>query len=160
METEAKTNHQIRTLITRSLGLGEVVPMDKSIEDKINSQADTIVGPSVKIQGDLNSEGNIKIEGQVMGKIKTSQSVYIGQSAKITADVMANNAIVGGEIQGNLKISGSLFLQSTSKLTGDIVCSVLRVEDGAQFTGKCAMNGKKENGNLEKDQDLEEDEKK
>ena len=121
--------------------------MDRMIDDNLSSPAETVVGPSVKIQGDLNSEGNIKIEGQVTGKVKTSQSVFAIHGAKISADVLAGNAIIGGEIQGNLKIGGHLVLQSTAKVLGDISCSVLRVEDGALFTGKCAMgqngNGKK-----------------
>lgn len=116
--------------------------MDKLLDDNLSSQADTVVGPSVKIQGDLNSEGNVRIEGQVAGKVKTSQNVYVGQGAHITADVLAGNAVVGGEIQGNLKISGHLVLQSTAQVTGDITCSILRVEDGAQFSGKCSMNSK------------------
>lgn len=138
--------------------------MEKNFEDSINSQAETVVGPSVKIQGDLNSEGNIKIEGQVSGKVKTSQSVILNQGAKIVADVIAGNAIIGGEVQGNLKISGHLILQGTAVVAGDIACSVLRVEDGAQFSGKCAMNGaaitangKKSNGRAtEPEMELEE----
>ncbi len=121
--------------------------MDKTFDDTLSAAAETVVGPSVKIQGDLNSEGNIKIEGQVTGKVKTSQGVFINEGAKIIADVMAGNAVIGGEVQGNLKISGHLILQSTARINGDINCQILRVEDGAQFTGKCVMgsngNGKK-----------------
>ncbi len=116
--------------------------MDKMLMDEnLSQQAETVVGPSVKIQGDLNSEGNIRIEGQVSGKVKTSQSVFVNHGAKIVADVLAGNAVIGGEIQGNIKISGHLILQTTAKIAGDISCSILRVEDGAQFTGKCSMNG-------------------
>jgi len=107
--------------------------------ETINPQAETVVGPSVKIQGDLNSEGNIRIEGAVAGKVKTTQSVQVGEAALITADVTAGNAIIAGEIQGNMKIAGSLVLTVTARVNGDITCSILRVEDGAQFTGKCNM---------------------
>lgn len=113
--------------------------MDQKNMDS-NSPAETIVGPSVKIQGDLNSEGNIRIEGQVTGKVKTSQSVFVGEQAKIVADLAAGSAIISGEVQGNIKIVNNLILQATARITGDISCSVLRVEDGAQFSGKCAMN--------------------
>lgn len=128
--------------------------MDSRLNEDLNGPAETVVGPSVKIQGDLNSEGNIKIEGQVSGKVKTSQSVFVISGAKIAADVLAGNAIIGGEIQGNIKIEGHLILQSTAKISGDITCGILRVEDGAQFTGKCNMgqtngNGKKTNGRTE-----------
>ncbi len=115
--------------------------MDKMLDDNLNAPAETVVGPSVKIQGDLNSEGNIKIEGQVAGKVQTSQSVFVMPGAKIAADVLAGNAMIGGDVQGNLKISGHLVLQGTAKITGDITCQVLRIEDGAQFSGKCSMNG-------------------
>jgi cytoskeletal protein CcmA (bactofilin family) len=124
--------------------------MNSNLDDQLNAAAETVVGPSVKIQGDLNSEGNIKIEGQVTGKVKTSQSVYVNEGAKITADIMAGNAIIGGEIQGNLKVSGHLILQSTAKLNGDITCQILRVEDGAQFSGKCVMGAGTANGNGKK----------
>ncbi|MCX6797494.1 MAG: polymer-forming cytoskeletal protein [Candidatus Doudnabacteria bacterium] len=124
--------------------------MEKVLDEGLNAQAETVVGPSVKIQGDLNSEGNVRIEGQVNGKIRTSQSVFVNQGAKITADVAASNAIIGGEVQGNLKITGHLILQATAKLVGDIACSILRVEDGAQLSGKCAMNGATPAGNGKK----------
>jgi cytoskeletal protein CcmA (bactofilin family) len=52
---------------------------------------------------------------------------------------LAGNAVVGGEVQGNLKITGHLILQSTAKIMGDISCQIFRVEDGAQFSGKCSM---------------------
>lgn len=130
--------------------------MDTMLDDSLNGQAETVVGPSVKIQGDLNSEGNIRIEGHVTGKINTSQSVYINAGATITADVFAGNAVIGGEVKGNLKISGHLVLQGTARIAGDITCSILRVEDGAQFSGKCVMSGT--NGSTKKSITTEEEE--
>jgi cytoskeletal protein CcmA (bactofilin family) len=109
--------------------------------DNMDTAAETVVGPSVKIQGDLNSEGNIRIEGSVAGKVKTSQSVHVGEAAKLNADIHAGNATVAGEVQGNLKITGNLVLTTTARVAGDIACAILRVEDGAQFTGKCTMSG-------------------
>lgn len=108
--------------------------------DTMNA-AETVVGPSVKIQGDLNSEGNIRIEGQVAGKVMTTQSVHVGEAAKIAADVQAGNAIIAGEVHGNIKVTGNLILQASARIAGDITCAILRVEDGAQFTGKCSMKG-------------------
>lgn len=131
--------------------------MDKTLEESMGSQAETVVGPSVKIQGDLNSEGNVRIEGQVTGKVKTSQSVYVGEGARIAADVLAGNAIIGGEVQGNLKIAGHLILLATANITGDVNCSILRVEDGAQFTGKCVMGAPTTNGNSKKQSETEEE---
>ncbi len=132
--------------------------MDKMLDEALNAQAETVVGPSVKIQGDLNSEGNIRIEGHVTGKINTSQSVFVNKEAQIIADILAGNAVIGGDIKGNLKISGHLILQGSARVNGDISCSVLRVEDGAQFSGKCNMNGVPTNGNGKKTTRPEEEE--
>ena len=106
-----------------------------------NTAAETIVGPSVKIQGDLVSEGNIRIEGSVTGKVHTSQSVHVGEGAVISADMQAGNAIIAGQVAGNIKVTGNLILQATARISGDIACGVLRVEDGALFSGKCNMKG-------------------
>jgi cytoskeletal protein CcmA (bactofilin family) len=111
----------------------------KNQPEGLNGGAETVVGPSVKIQGDLNSEGSIRIEGQVTGKIKTTQNFYAADGSAIFADIHAGNAVIGGDVKGNIKVSGQLVLQSTGKVTGDISCSVLRVEDGANFSGKCSM---------------------
>ena len=117
--------------------------MDQNLDSTMNGPAETVVGPSVKIQGDLNSEGNIRIEGQVTGKVVTTQNVFVGEGAIITADVMAGSAVIAGHINGNVKISNHLILQGTGNIAGDITCTILRVEDGAQFTGKCTMTKNK-----------------
>lgn len=118
----------------------------EKIQDNSTGPAETVVGPSVKIQGDFNSEGNIRIEGHVNGTVKTTQNVYAGESSKITANVTAGNCTVAGEILGNIKVSGSLILESTARISGDISCAILRVEDGAQFSGKCSMGPSEKNG--------------
>ena len=103
--------------------------------------AETIVGHSVKIEGDLISEGDIKIDGQVTGKVKTSQSLFIGPTAKIEADVEAGSATVAGAIVGNMKVKDLLVVLQTGNLTGDVDCGKLAIEEGAYFSGKCNMNG-------------------
>ncbi len=115
--------------------------MDKKFEDNLEDQAETVIGPSANIQGELTSQGGIKIEGHVTGKITTSQMVSITQNAKVTADVAAESAVIGGEVQGHLNISGRLVLLSTAKIAADINCPTLKVEEGALYTGKCIMDG-------------------
>jgi len=115
--------------------------MDKKFEDNLDEQAETIIGPSAIIQGELISEGSIKIEGQLTGTIKTSETLIVSENAKITAEVEANSAVIGGEVQGHLKISGRLVLLSTARVAADITCPTLKVEEGALFTGKCHMAG-------------------
>ncbi len=116
--------------------------MDRKNQDYSNA-SESIVGPSVKIEGDLKSQGNLRIDGTVTGKVKTTQNLYIGESANISADVEAENAVIGGIVQGNVKVSGALILGKNGRLLGDMVCGTLQVEEGAYFAGKCTM---KDNG--------------
>jgi cytoskeletal protein CcmA (bactofilin family) len=107
--------------------------------DKKDMNGESIVGPSVKIDGDLKSQGNLRIDGTVTGKVKTSQNLFVGESANITADVEAENAVISGVVQGNVKVTGALVLGKSGRLMGDMVCGTLQVEEGAYFAGKCSM---------------------
>lgn len=113
--------------------------MDRKQQENLSHASESIVGPSVKIEGDLKSQGNLRIDGTVTGKVKTSQNLYVGESANISADVEAENAVVGGTVQGNIKVVGALVLSRTCRLMGDMVCGTLQVEEGAYFAGKCQM---------------------
>lgn len=113
---------------------------NSAVDDPMGSPtAETIVGHSVKIEGDLVSEGDIKIDGMVAGKVKTLQNLFVGPTAKIEADVEAGTATVAGDIHGNLKVKDLLVILQTGRLAGDIDCGKLAIEEGAVFTGKCSM---------------------
>jgi cytoskeletal protein CcmA (bactofilin family) len=101
--------------------------------------AETIIGPSVMVKGNLTSNGNIVIEGILKGGLKTTGNVFIGDKAEIAADIEAKSARVGGEIKGNIKIEGVLEIVSSAKIFGDIECASISIETGAILNGKCTM---------------------
>jgi cytoskeletal protein CcmA (bactofilin family) len=102
--------------------------------------AETVIGPSVTVKGNLNSNGNIIIEGILEGSVKTAGEVFVGNKAKITANIDAKSSRIGGEVRGDLSIEGSLALSSSAKVFGNIECSSLSVENGAIINGKCTMS--------------------
>ena len=104
-------------------------------------EAETIIGPSIKVKGNFHGQGNIIIEGVVEGSVKTSNYLLIGEKAKITASVEANEAKIGGEVNGNVKTKGYLEITSSAKIFGDIEASELSIERGALLNGKCVMLG-------------------
>lgn len=107
------------------------------------NEVDTIIGPSVKVEGDFVTEGNIIIEGTICGSIKTHKNLKVGPQAKIFANISAENALIAGEIQGNLNISGKMELTSSAKIYGDIKVGNLNVASGAMINGKCQMSDNK-----------------
>lgn len=104
------------------------------------SKIETIIGPSVKVEGDFEGEGDIVVEGIVVGNLKTKNFLKVGKDAKISANIEAQGAFIAGEINGNLKIKSSLELTASAKVTGDIETAVLAIEKGAFFMGKINMN--------------------
>ncbi|RJR30979.1 polymer-forming cytoskeletal protein [Candidatus Parcubacteria bacterium] len=106
-------------------------------ETEKNDGIETIIGPSVRVEGDFSANGNVVVEGIVAGTIKTEKNLRIGPEAKIFASVSAANAQIAGEIQGNVRINEKLELKETAKIFGDIKTSVLIVSPGASIDGKC-----------------------
>ncbi|PIZ96844.1 MAG: hypothetical protein COX80_00390 [Candidatus Magasanikbacteria bacterium CG_4_10_14_0_2_um_filter_33_14] len=104
-------------------------------------QVETVVGPSVVVEGDFVSEGNILVKGTVSGNVKTGRLLTVEEGAKILANVKAGEAIISGEVQGNVKVDGKLELTSSARLLGDIICETLVIDAGALLQGKVSMKG-------------------
>lgn len=102
-------------------------------------EMETIIGPSVKVDGNFRGQGNVIVEGTVGGSIKTEKDVTIGKGAKVAASITAANAKISGEVRGSLKIKGKLELTETAKVLGDIETEILSVAPGAILNGKCTM---------------------
>jgi len=113
---------------------------NKQDQGEIFNEFETVIGPSVKVKGDFNGQGNIIVEGIVEGNLKTNGNLEVGKTAKITANVEAKAAKIGGQIVGNVKVRGFLEITATAKISGDIEASSLSIERGAIFNGKCIMN--------------------
>jgi len=117
---------------------------------------ETIVGSSVKLKGNLRSDGDIHINGSVTGDVKTKASVLVGTGANVVASIKANNVQVSGLVQGNIEAKEALEIRESGKVYGDIHAAVLVVSPGAIFSGKCIMPESKKDIGLEPV--LEEDE--
>ena len=113
--------------------------MAKREEYANGSTPETVVGSSVKIEGDLVSDGDIRVEGAVSGKIKTTKNLYIGPESKIEADIEAGNSVIAGFVTGEINIKDSLMIQETGKVSGNISCARLSIAEGARFSGSCTM---------------------
>jgi len=93
-----------------------------------------------KIIGDIFSESNLRIDGEVQGNISTAAKVVIGETGFVLGNLSCQEADIEGRLEGKLSIEGLLILRETSKIIGDIQTSKLHVEEGAVFLGACKMN--------------------
>lgn len=109
----------------------------KEVEELSNSS--NIIGKGTSVQGNVETFGNIRVEGKVVGDIKTKSKAAFGQSSHVEGSVLAQNAEVAGHITGTIEVTEQLVLKPTATIDGDIITNKLLVESGATFNGKCKM---------------------
>jgi cytoskeletal protein CcmA (bactofilin family) len=103
------------------------------------SNSSNIIGKGTMVEGSLETFGNIRIEGQVIGNVKTKSKIALGQSSKVDGNILAQNAEVAGEVIGKIETTELLLLKPSAIINGDIVTNKLIVESGATFNGGCKM---------------------
>jgi cytoskeletal protein CcmA (bactofilin family) len=112
----------------------------KEVEELSNSS--NIIGKGTILEGSLETFGNVRVEGKIIGNIKTKSKAAFGHSSQIEGNVLAQNAEVAGHITGSIEITEVLVLKPSAVIDGDIVTNKLIVESGASFNGSCKMGVK------------------
>jgi len=97
---------------------------EKKVAEDI-SNSSNIIGKGTTVEGSIETFGNIRVEGKVIGNIKTKSKVALGQSSKVEGNILAQNAEVAGEVSGTIEVTELLLLKSTAIITGDIITNKL-----------------------------------
>ena len=104
-----------------------------------NTAAVNMIGAGTTINGDVQSEGDIRVDGTLKGSVSTEGKVVLGREGVIEGDVVCKNADVSGILKAKITVSQLLSLKTSAKLNGDITTNKLSIEPGAEFTGSCSM---------------------
>ena len=100
------------------------------------------IGHGVEIEGRITSTQDLRIDGRVGGTIQVGDhSVIVGQSATITADLVAKSILIGGAVVGDLTASDRVELKAGASLEGDITTPRLVMADGAVVNGTIDVAG-------------------
>src|SRR5207244_4710456 len=94
----------------------------------------SVIGVDLSITGNLESKGEVQVEGEVQGDIH-AQRIVIGERARITGALIAEEVVVRGSVQGSIRGNAVTF-QSSSRVEGDVFHKSLAIEQGAFFEGK------------------------
>jgi len=108
------------------------------------SSSACVIGPKIKIVGELSGDEDVLVEGQLEGEIRITRDLRVGTGGVVKAKVAAQSIIVSGEIVGDCEASGRVELQSTGKLTGNIRAPKIVIAEGAMFRGNSDMSAKKD----------------
>jgi len=99
----------------------------------------SIIGPGMRVIGDCETEGSVRIEGEVRGAVRAGKAVVIGRDGLVQGDVHTQDAVVSGTILGSVIAVSRLELQATSRIDGDIQARRLQLEEGAVLNGSVQM---------------------
>ena len=105
----------------------------------MESPARNLIGKGTVIKGDVESSGDIRVDGHLIGSLKSNGKIVIGQTGMVEGDITCKQADISGVVKGVLKCEELTSLKSTSRVEIDLITKQLYIEVGAIFTGKCQM---------------------
>ena len=107
--------------------------------NKPNNSVNSILGPEVEIQGDIQTDGNMIIYGKVFGNIEAKGHISTGKGSFIKGNIKANTSTINGSVEGDVLTDGKVVLGNHSLLMGNLKAAILVIEEGARFEGICNM---------------------
>jgi cytoskeletal protein CcmA (bactofilin family) len=100
----------------------------------------TIVGAGARLEGNVVSAGNLRIDGQVKGQINADGDVVLSPQSQVEADIRSQNVSVAGKFKGNILVKGKAHLARGGRIDGNITSKTLVVEEGGIFHGQSNMD--------------------
>jgi len=111
-----------------------------------------VVARNTKIIGDINSEGDFRIDGTLEGALITNGRIIIGAEGFVKGNVTASNADIEGKFSGHLQVENTLSLKASAFISGEVAIGKLSIEPGAIFNATCTMKGTVKELNHQNDQ--------
>ena len=100
-----------------------------------------IIGKGTVIEGNVQAEGDLFVEGVVKGDVTTNSRFVAGPTAIIEGNILAQYAEIAGRVQGTVKATGLLVINSSGTILGDVITKDLNVESGSTFNGRLQVGG-------------------
>ncbi|HXB91580.1 MAG TPA: polymer-forming cytoskeletal protein [Puia sp.] len=107
-------------------------------EETVSTSA-SLIGAGTTMKGDITSNGDLRIDGTLVGNIHCSAKVIIGANGNVQGDINGQTADILGKVTGTIKVKDLLQLKGGSTLNGNIQATKLQIEPTANFNGECHM---------------------
>ena len=98
-----------------------------------------LIGSGTIITGNIQCNGDIRVDGTVKGNMEVGQKLVIGETGSVHGDILAANVSISGTVKGNIITDETTLLHGTSSVTGDIQTRQIIIEQGGTFNGYCKM---------------------
>ena len=111
----------------------------ESAESAAPSGSASLIGSGTSMKGDITSNGDLRIDGSLVGNIICTSKVIIGANGVVEGDVAGVTADIMGKVSGTIKVKELLQLKSNCQVNGNIHSAKLQIEPAANFNGQCHM---------------------
>ena len=101
-----------------------------------------LIGNGTTIKGEIIATGDIRVDGTIVGTVKSTGKVVIGQQGIVEGDIVCNSADISGRVKGTVRVDELTTMKSTLRLEVELFTKQLFIEVGAIFTGRCDMSQK------------------
>jgi cytoskeletal protein CcmA (bactofilin family) len=99
----------------------------------------SIISAGTIITGNIESKGDIRIDGILKGNVSCKAKILIGPEGVVEGDITGQQADILGTVHGRIKMSGLLHLHGKANVEGDIHAAKLQIEPTVSFNGQCQM---------------------
>lgn len=99
----------------------------------------TLISAGTTLKGDISSNGDLRIDGTIIGNISSNAKIVIGSSGVVEGDINGNQADIVGKVSGNIRAKDLIQLRGESEVTGNLYAGKLQIEPSATFNGQCHM---------------------
>ena len=109
---------------------------------KEDGQIKAYMGEDTVFKGSLNFDGTVRIDGKFEGQVFTDDTLIIGKTGHLIAEISAGTIICMGRIEGTLMATKKVEIHANSRVIGNIKSPALYIELGGILDGTCDMTGK------------------
>jgi cytoskeletal protein CcmA (bactofilin family) len=99
------------------------------------SRSAATVGKSTRVKGEIYSDEELFMDGEIDGTLEVRNRLTIGPNGKVKANVKAKELVVRGSIQGNVEAEDRIAIMNGASIVGDVKTAGIVIEDGAYFKG-------------------------
>ncbi|MBL7747494.1 MAG: polymer-forming cytoskeletal protein [Chitinophagaceae bacterium] len=104
-----------------------------------NGTGATLISAGTTLKGDISSNSDLRIDGTVIGNIKSTAKIIVGTTGVVEGDISGNQADIVGKVSGNIRAKELLQLRGQCVVAGNLYAGKLQIEPSATFNGQCHM---------------------
>ena len=109
------------------------------LQKKEEASIKAYLGVDALFKGTLSFDGTVRIDGKFEGQVTTSDTLIIGETGDVVADIVAGVVICKGRMKGTIVASKKIEMHPSSKIIGNVQTPAINIELGAVLDGNCDM---------------------